>query len=142
MPLRSFSIAAASPKPLMHDIGAFAGKGAGDGQADARGRAGDEGDFAFEHDIISVKAAGKAWHQPRACWMGDKAAVAVRVCQTNCRESAMIRAMDTKPIHPHHPSGHRYAPVARPERCGRIALVLQGGGALGAYQGGRLPGAA
>src|ERR1700722_15799774 len=26
--------------------------------------------------------------------------------------------------------------VARPERCDRIALVLQGGGALGAYQAG------
>src|SRR6185312_5442317 len=44
--------------------------------------------------------------------------------------------MDTKPIHPPHPSGHRYVPVARPDNCGRIALVLQGGGALGAYQGG------
>jgi NTE family protein len=49
--------------------------------------------------------------------------------------------MDTKPMHPPHPpnahsSGHRYAPVPRPEGCGRIALVLQGGGALGAYQGG------
>jgi NTE family protein len=44
--------------------------------------------------------------------------------------------MDTKPMHPPHPSGHRYAPVPRPENCGRIALVLQGGGALGAYQGG------
>src|SRR5271156_3724249 len=27
-------------------------------------------------------------------------------------------------------------PAWRPERCGRIALVLQGGGALGAYQAG------
>src|ERR1700744_3871412 len=35
-----------------------------------------------------------------------------------------------------HPAGHRYAPVQRPAGCGRIALVLQGGGALGAYQGG------
>src|ERR1700722_7114703 len=26
--------------------------------------------------------------------------------------------------------------IPRPERCDRIALVLQGGGALGAYQGG------
>jgi NTE family protein len=43
--------------------------------------------------------------------------------------------MDTKPIHK-HPAGHRYAPVPRPAGCGRIALVLQGGGALGAYQGG------
>src|ERR1700722_4153039 len=36
-----------------------------------------------------------------------------------------------------HPS--RPAPAAvgwRPERCDRIALVLQGGGALGAYQAG------
>jgi len=41
--------------------------------------------------------------------------------------------MDTKPI---HPSGHPCAPVARPDNCGRIALVLQGGGALGAYQAG------
>src|SRR5471032_3697299 len=44
--------------------------------------------------------------------------------------------MDTKPLHPAHPAGHRYAPVPRPDNCGRIALVLQGGGALGAYQGG------
>jgi NTE family protein len=44
--------------------------------------------------------------------------------------------MDAKPIHPPHPAGHRYAPVPRPANCGRIALVLQGGGALGAYQGG------
>src|SRR6186713_108533 len=48
----------------------------------------------------------------------------------------MIRAVDAKPIHPPHPSGHRYAPIPRPDYCGRIALVLQGGGALGAYQGG------
>jgi len=41
--------------------------------------------------------------------------------------------MDTKPI---HPSGRVCAPVVRPDNCGRIALVLQGGGALGAYQGG------
>src|SRR5271156_3605821 len=27
-------------------------------------------------------------------------------------------------------------PAWRPERCGRIALILQGGGALGAYQAG------
>src|SRR5271167_4752763 len=27
-------------------------------------------------------------------------------------------------------------PAWRPERCGRVALVLQGGGALGAYQAG------
>jgi NTE family protein len=47
----------------------------------------------------------------------------------------MIRAMDTKPLHT-HPAGHRYDPVARPDGCGRIALVLQGGGALGAYQAG------
>ncbi|HEY4078177.1 MAG TPA: patatin-like phospholipase family protein [Rhizomicrobium sp.] len=41
--------------------------------------------------------------------------------------------MDTKVS---HPAGHRYAPVPRPEGAGRIALVLQGGGALGAYQAG------
>ena len=41
--------------------------------------------------------------------------------------------MDTKPI---HPSGHPCTPVHRPDNCGRIALVLQGGGALGAYQAG------
>ena len=48
--------------------------------------------------------------------------------------------MDTKPIGPgggrRHPAGHRYDPIARPDDCGRIALVLQGGGALGAYQAG------
>src|SRR6201996_9557519 len=43
--------------------------------------------------------------------------------------------MDSK-IPRKHPAGHRYAPVQRPAGCGRIALVLQGGGALGAYQGG------
>ena len=36
----------------------------------------------------------------------------------------------------------QYTQTWRPERCDRIALVLQGGGALGAYQAGRLPGAA
>jgi NTE family protein len=41
--------------------------------------------------------------------------------------------MDTKPI---HPSGHPCGRVDRPDNCGRIALVLQGGGALGAYQAG------
>ena len=39
----------------MHDIGAFLGEGAGDGETDARGRAGDEGDFAFEHDISDLR---------------------------------------------------------------------------------------
>ena len=43
----------------------------------------------------------------------------------------MIRPVNNKPI---HPAGHRYDPIPRPEGCGRIALVLQGGGALGAYQ--------
>jgi NTE family protein len=33
-------------------------------------------------------------------------------------------------------AGHPPKPRWRPERCGRIALVLQGGGALGAYQAG------
>ena len=43
--------------------------------------------------------------------------------------------MDTKPIHPHDlKSGPMHH--GRPERCDRIALVLQGGGALGAYQAG------
>src|SRR5277367_6308756 len=31
---------------------------------------------------------------------------------------------------------HRPRAAWRPERCGRVALVLQGGGALGAYQAG------
>jgi NTE family protein len=43
--------------------------------------------------------------------------------------------MDTKPLG-QHPAGHRYDPIERPEGCGRVALVLQGGGALGAYQAG------
>src|SRR5882724_9162626 len=37
--------------------------------------------------------------------------------------------MDTRPL-PLHP------PIWRPKGCERIALVLQGGGALGAYQAG------
>src|SRR5947209_12735970 len=37
--------------------------------------------------------------------------------------------MDTRPIQIH-------PPIWRPKGCERIALVLQGGGALGAYQGG------
>jgi NTE family protein len=41
----------------------------------------------------------------------------------------------TRPInHPGLP--HRAGEGWRPERCDRIALVLQGGGALGAYQAG------
>ncbi|HVV26594.1 MAG TPA: patatin-like phospholipase family protein [Rhizomicrobium sp.] len=46
--------------------------------------------------------------------------------------------MDTKPLHPGpaDPAGHRHVRIPRPEGCGRIALVLQGGGALGAYQAG------
>src|SRR5689334_12009028 len=40
--------------------------------------------------------------------------------------------MDGKPIGIEIPA----MPGWRPERCGRIALVLQGGGALGAYQAG------
>ncbi len=42
--------------------------------------------------------------------------------------------MDAK-THQHHPHPH-LAEGWRPERCGRVALVLQGGGALGAYQAG------
>ena len=42
--------------------------------------------------------------------------------------------MDTKPIHK-HPSG-TLRRSSGPTGCGRIALVLQGGGALGAYQAG------
>src|ERR1700748_835128 len=41
--------------------------------------------------------------------------------------------MDAKPI---QAAGRRQGPVPRPANCGRIALVLQGGGALGAYQAG------
>jgi NTE family protein len=45
--------------------------------------------------------------------------------------------MDTKPFGAAaHPAGHRFEPIDRPEHCGRVALVLQGGGALGAYQAG------
>jgi NTE family protein len=40
--------------------------------------------------------------------------------------------MDRGPLPPRHTQGR----VARPPGCDRIALVLQGGGALGAYQGG------
>src|ERR1700735_1400017 len=40
--------------------------------------------------------------------------------------------MDTKPLLPGSTSGI----IRRPDRCDRIALVLQGGGALGAYQAG------
>src|ERR1700761_4878319 len=40
--------------------------------------------------------------------------------------------MDAK-THDPHPG---LAAAWRPERCGRVALVLQGGGALGAYQAG------
>src|SRR6201992_4099523 len=40
--------------------------------------------------------------------------------------------MDTKPIN----IGTENMEGWRPERCGRVALVLQGGGALGGYQGG------
>jgi NTE family protein len=45
------------------------------------------------------------------------------------REARYNRAMDTKIM-------NDLAADWRPERCGRIALVLQGGGALGAYQAG------
>ncbi|MCX7281986.1 MAG: DUF3734 domain-containing protein [Alphaproteobacteria bacterium] len=40
--------------------------------------------------------------------------------------------MDIKPQNPAngHTAGHRSAPVPRPDNCGSIALVLQGGGAL------------
>ena len=43
--------------------------------------------------------------------------------------------MDTKPL---HAASAPFLPgqLRRPERCDRIALVLQGGGALGAYQAG------
>ncbi len=45
--------------------------------------------------------------------------------------------MDTKPVgHPSQFDAHRYEQIERPENCGRVALVLQGGGALGAYQAG------
>jgi NTE family protein len=41
--------------------------------------------------------------------------------------------MDTKTL---HPGSSASGLLRRPERCDRIALVLQGGGALGAYQAG------
>ena len=41
--------------------------------------------------------------------------------------------MDAKPL---HPGSSRLGRLPRPKRCDRIALVLQGGGALGAYQAG------
>ena len=40
--------------------------------------------------------------------------------------------MDARTPH----SANSIAPGWRPDRCDRIALVLQGGGALGAYQAG------
>jgi NTE family protein len=52
-------------------------------------------------------------------------------------ETGYDSTVDHNPIHSAgHPAGHRYDPIPRPEGCGRIALVLQGGGALGAYQSG------
>jgi len=45
--------------------------------------------------------------------------------------------MDTKTLHPDAAfGGPTTGRLRRPERCDRIALVLQGGGALGAYQAG------
>jgi NTE family protein len=60
--------------------------------------------------------------------MRDKAAAG-----ENRPDFSYDSVMDAKPI---HPAGHRYDPIPRPDGCGRIALVLQGGGALGAYQAG------
>src|SRR6185437_4418995 len=45
------------------------------------------------------------------------------------RRLSYARAMDTRPIQS-HPA------IWRPKGCDRVALVLQGGGALGAYQAG------
>src|SRR6201991_1195069 len=44
--------------------------------------------------------------------------------------------MDTRPIPTDLPPAPEKAAGWRPENCARIALVLQGGGALGAYQAG------
>ena len=49
-----------------HQLGAFGGERLGDGEADARGRAGDEGDFVFEnHDPLRNDAL-RSDLQPRA----------------------------------------------------------------------------
>jgi NTE family protein len=48
------------------------------------------------------------------------------------RPTEQETSMDRGPL----PSRDAPAATGRPEGCGRIALVLQGGGALGAYQGG------
>src|ERR1700761_3823054 len=42
--------------------------------------------------------------------------------------------MDTRPLSPD--PGAQIMPGWRPQNCDRVALVLQGGGALGAYQAG------
>jgi len=43
---------------------------------------------------------------------------------------------DTSSTSPIRVAGHRHLHQGRPDRCDRVALVLQGGGALGAYQAG------
>src|SRR5271163_4074887 len=48
------------------------------------------------------------------------------------RPAGQETTMDRGPLPPRDAP----APTGRPEGCRRIALVLQGGGALGAYQGG------
>ena len=115
----------------MHDVGAFLGEGAGDGQADAAGRAGDEGDFAFEHGEFSVEMPPRMMTRPAAlrqarCRSGDNSAG-----QKFTRIPAIIAPWtQNRYIRPATDA------LARPTDCGRIALVLQGGGALGAYQAG------
>ena len=44
--------------------------------------------------------------------------------------------MDARTSQPTHQTHQTLARGWRPERCDRVALVLQGGGALGAYQAG------
>ena len=107
-------------------------EGAGDGEPDAAGRAGDKGDFAFEgHGAISEKVRAKHGTAARAPRMGDKPQQRVG----NRHDFGYDSAMDTKTPH-NHPSGHRYAPVQRPRVAGALRWSCRAAARLGAYQGG------
>src|SRR5580700_5300697 len=127
MPLRSFSIASLSPKPL---ITTFAPSWA---KVRARERPMPLVEPVTRATLpLSMKASFSlsAWHGTVSFPARVKAAATkkFRKIKTN---PARIRTMDTRTF--------QSAPlgiIRRPERCDRIALVLQGGGALGAYQAG------
>src|SRR5689334_12710290 len=112
MPLRSFSMAPASPKPLMQTSAPSCAKARAIASPMPEVEPVTRAVLPLNDMTFLQQRDGQSMAQPRLSRRRDKAARVI------FNDFGYDSIMDTTPLHPPHPSGHRFAPVARPENCG------------------------